>query len=1302
MPRGERPLGPGDDVLVAFARDLRRLRVRAGSPTYRELGGRAHFSASALSEAAGGRKFPSLAVTVAYVAACGGDTGEWETRWRHTAARLAASTTTDPEKSRTDSVANSEEPAPYVGLVAFQPSDAEWFFGRDALVTELVTRLYERRFLGVFGPSGCGKSSVLRAGLVARLNTQNTPGNTGCPVVVFTPGRHPVEECAVRLAGLLGQSPAAVRDELAADPASLHMRVRQALIGHPDGVDLVVVVDQFEEVFTLCADTQERTQFVDALITAATAETSRTRVVLGVRADFYGYCARYPQLVDALRDGQVMVGPMSVDELRQAITQPAEHAGCRVETGLVTRMVSEAAGQPGVLPLVSHALLETWRRRRGTTLTLTGYQAAGGIHHALALTAETVYTQLDNHQQQVARQIFLRLIALGEGTEDTKRRVPRRELDIHTTETDTADTGTVLNRLTSVRLITVDQDGVELAHEALIQHWPRLREWLATDRDGLRIHRDLTHATHTWQALDRDPEALYRGIRLARAQEWATGGDRALNPTEREFLHTSLATQAREHAATTRRTRWLRQLVAVLGVLLLVAVVAVGVAVRAQQTANEQRKTALAQKALHEASAMRASNPALAWQLALAAYRLDPTKPARDTLHEIVAAPYATLLDNAMGSVFGASVSADGRLLATVGHSERSRISLWDISDPLRPRRLPTLPHMNTFGSSLAFSPNDRTLAITGDGSTQLWDLTDPHHPRPLAELPDDGMNPLTGEAGTAVAFSPDGRVLATARSDTTTHLWDITDVHHPVRRATLPNGPDTGTNPGLRGGVAFSPRGHVLATTARDQTTRLWDITNPHDPQPLGALTDHTGSPLTIAFSPDGSVLATGSDDMTGQLWDLTDPRRPRLLTDLTGHAGAVLALAFSPDGHTLATASGDRTTRLWNIADVRQPSELSIATGHTLPVRAVIFSPDGRTLITGGADETVRLEDISRLVLASHAGSVLSVAYRPQGDIAATSSDDKTVRLWDLTDQNRPRQIRVIHTDDEVTSVSFSPNGRLLLTNSRETIHLWEVADPTTPQELTSLRATGFASAAFSPHGGILATADPFEQINSYIGPRVRLLNISDPNQPQPIGWIPASADIVAFSPNGYVVTASSGGDVNWWDITDPSKPQYMASIITDARIKALNISGNILAVSNPEKRRTQLWDLADPRHAKTLSTIPIGGNGETNSVSFSPDGRRLATTGTDRTAQIWDISNPRQPVAHTTLPHAAEVLAVAFSPDGNTILTTDEDHFIRQWHTDVEDLATRICDTAYPRLTTTEWQRHFPNVNYQPPCQ
>ena len=941
MPRGERPLGPGADVLLRFAGELRRLREQAGSPTYRELATRAHYSPAALSEAAGGRKLPTLAVTLAYVSSCGGDTAGWLARWQETAAELAD-----------DGAGNGDEPradageAPYVGLAAFQAADAARFFGRDGFVDELVARVRESRFLGVFGPSGYGKSSVLRAGLVARLE----PG----PVVVLTPGAHPLEECAVRIASVLGESAAALRAEFAADPENLHLRVRQAMDG--EDADLVLVVDQFEEVFTLCADDDERTWLIDALVSAARADTSRTRVVLGVRADFYGHCARHPSLVAALQDAQLLVGPLDEDGLREVIVKPAEQAGLRVETALVARLVSVGAKQPGALPLLSHVLLETWRRRRGTTLTLGGYESAGGLRHALTRTAENVYAGLDPAGQAVVKQLFLRLCALGDGTDDAKRRVSREEL------ADLPGAAELLERLAAVRLVTLDRDNVELAHEALIRHWPRLREWLTEDRDGLRTHRQLTDAAHAWKSLHRDAGALYRGARLARAQEWADGlhgvAAAVLSPLEREFLHASRSALVAERTAERLRTRRQRRLVAVLVALLVLATITTVSAVLAQHDATEQRNAAAAQRVITQATLLVRSDPVLAEQLALAAYRLAPTAENKDSLMRIVAATGERQVDQV-------GFARDGPIWGV--HIGETTVSVADVTaqDPRRqgyPLTTPTGATPTGATSTgkaegpsvdaMAFASDGRTLAMVTQGRRiQAWDLTALPDHTPLASFvaPRSMCQPTCSQ----LALHPDGRLVAVASSKGGAWLLRVGS-----GATVLGHVPLTGV--GLRG-IAFSPDGRMLATAEESGRVVLWDVSDPAAPALLGVI--RTGSVTYalngswIAFSLGSRLIATAGPENTVVLYDISDPRRPRFSRRLDGHDESVSSVSFSPDGSMLATASADQTTVVWDLRQPQPPREVGrLSADLEVPHRAS-FAPDGHTVATVGKGQGLLL---------------------------------------------------------------------------------------------------------------------------------------------------------------------------------------------------------------------------------------------------------------------------------------------------------------------------------------------------------
>jgi WD40 repeat protein len=861
VPRPERPLDLDGTVLVQFAVDLRRLRQDAGGPTYRELANRGGYSATTLAEAAGGRRFPSLEVTLAYVRACDGDVERWERRWHSLASELNATVVAEPD---------DYDEAPYVGLSAYRAEDASRFFGRERLVEDLRARVERQKFVAVFGPSGSGKSSLIRAGLIPALPRH----------VLLTPGEHPLRMVS----------------EFPPDP------------------ETVIVVDQFEEVFTLCQAQEERSRFI--------AELLGRRVVLGVRADFYSHCCMIPELAAALQDAQFTVGPMTAEELRHAITLPAMRANCTVESDLAATLVAHAHGRAGVLPLLSHALLETWRRRSGNRLTLTGFQAVGGIDGALAKTAEAVYGSFDVRQQDRARDLFRRLAVLGEGTEDTKRRVSPAELD------DDQDTAVVLDRCTAARLVVRGTDSIEITHEALIRTWPRFREWLSNDRDGQRVHRELTHATDAWEQLDRDGSALYRGARLAIAREWATRSQ-ALTTRERAFVEASTDAEAEEHVLARRRAKRLTYLVGVLAVLLVVSAATTIYAVRARDEITSQRNSAIALNLASEAVVEHRSNPSLGLQLGLVAHRLAATRKTRDG----VLSTLATVVKAHDEEVYAATFNKDG-VLATAGR-DRS-INLWNVSDRRRPVRLRTLTGHTGAVRALAYSPDGEVLASSGDdGTVRLW--TDQGQ---VASLPGEG--PVR-----SVSFSSDGHTVAAGSSTGVVRRWNAGDPRNPVELAPL-----RGHTDAVRA-VAFSPDGRTLATGGDDHSVRLWQ-----DGAEIATLSSNRIDVYDLTFSPDGHTLAVGSgNDKPVRLWDVSDPRKPSEHPSLTGHEDVVGSVEFSPDGRTLASGSDDRTVRLWNVSDPRHVTEIATLSGAAIAVADIAFSPDGRTLVWTMFDPTMRL---------------------------------------------------------------------------------------------------------------------------------------------------------------------------------------------------------------------------------------------------------------------------------------------------------------------------------------------------------
>ena len=419
--------------------------------------------------------------------------------------------------------------SPYMGLRYFDTSDADLFYGREALTAELLKRVKDESFLAIVGASGSGKSSVARAGLIPAWKKENEKG----VIHVITPTAHPLESLAASLTRNSESVTATstLMDDLARDARSLRLYVKKAL----GEKKLLLLVDQFEETFTLCKDFDERKAFIENLLPLAD-DDSTARVVITLRADFYHHCFEYEDLRLALQKHQENIGAMTMDELMQAITAPAEANGWNFQPGLVDLILQDIGTEPGALPLLSHALLETWKRRQGRTLTLQGYTDAGGVKKAITQTAEGVYDKLSPIEQNIARGIFLRLTELGEGVQDTRRRVKMNELG-QNKEQDAVSK--VLKTLTDARLVTAEEDSAEVAHEALIREWGTLRKWLDEDRESLRLHRHVTESAKEWVRRGKEASELYRGTRLKQLQDWMKEHNEALSSLEREFVHAS-------------------------------------------------------------------------------------------------------------------------------------------------------------------------------------------------------------------------------------------------------------------------------------------------------------------------------------------------------------------------------------------------------------------------------------------------------------------------------------------------------------------------------------------------------------------------------------------------------------------------------------------------------------------------------------------------------------------------------------------------------------------------------------------
>ncbi|MFI8531379.1 WD40 repeat domain-containing protein [Streptomyces aquilus] len=1254
MGRPERSLDPTAGPVARLAHELRELRKAAGSPSYRTMTETAGFSATTLSQAAAGERLPSLAVVRGYVRACGGDPDAWEPRWKDAEAEAAGEVRDD-----------DADVVPYRGLARFEPADQGLFFGRARLTEDLLQLVCGHRFAAVFGASGSGKSSLLRAGLIPRL--QKEIAGRGRPAVlrVLTPGDRP----ATTYGHLL--TPAA------------------------DEPESWVVVDQFEEVFTLCRDRAERARFIDLLL-AARDPDSRLRVLIAVRADFYARCGEHRGLADTLCGAGLLVGPMTAQELREAVVKPAQEVGLLVERELTARIVEEVLDEPGGLPMLSHALLETWRRRKGRVLTLTAYQAAGGVRGAIAASAEEAYGQLTEEQADAARRLLLRMAEPGQGTPDTRRPLTRAERQ----EWACPHVPVVVERLARARLLTVDEDTVQLAHEALITSWPRLRGWIEENRERLRHHRRLTEAARVWLEHDRDSGALYRGTRLDRVAELFPDHehDAFLTAPEREFLTAALAAREAERRAAARATRRSRAALGVLSAVLAVALIA-GLSAWTQGRDNERHRIDdVARRISAVAEGLSTTDPHTARLLAVAAWRVSRLPETRQALLGALDQPEVDAFsDRAPGDGPFRRLTDSGRTLLSVeGRTWRT----WDVA---RHRRIAEgrLPQA---GLAVEASPDGRLLAVLGRGQgdgVRLWDTAGGRWTGdrlPAASVVDFGVSTYTvrglDDSRAAVHSAADGKLLFEA-ADTVTpsedgrliavcalgkggapQVRDLTDrrtVHGPWER----EGDICGQE---RGQLVLGGGGRRLAAVL-PSGVRVWDVRSGKRLPDLA----RTGVRYA-AFSEDGTFLAL-ADGEEITLWRLGygspvfryslnnqhlgglawDPARPvlRYLEAGTVHTLDVATAVtpawrdrpvdqalISPDGRTLATArrTGDtyrfelRATADGRLLATLPPTPPGVSRDPSRPVRPeytlplLAFTPDGKALAYAVAapgyevsPQRLTVWDVTRgrvrttLDLAEQTSAGAVIALAPGPDVRTlhltrtTAIGELTNETWDLA---RHRRTAVL-TGLSSSHLAVRPDGRLLAGDNR-TASL--PGGRTTGRDL--VQGDEIGALAFSPDGSRFAAGDQTG--------RVAL-------------WDAAVRQREGILPN--VFPELSGGETGWPD-------------------------------GGP-----------DPISDDTSEAV--------SALAVSPDGRTLAVGGEAGSLQLWDIATQR-PLGGLLSTPGDPIDTVAFGPDSGTVYAGSAHVPLQRYVIDPARAVATVCARAGAReLTRAQWRTYLRDVPYREVC-
>ncbi|MDJ0619727.1 MAG: CHAT domain-containing protein [Calothrix sp. MO_192.B10] len=1067
---------------------------------------------------------------------------------------------------------------PYRGLYAFREQDAHLFFGREEFTQNLVAAVRKKPLVAVVGPSGSGKSSVVFAGLVPQLK-QDTLANW--QIIHFRPGNNPIEGLARAFTPLLwfedenAQRLFELELQVAVEQDSQALyRIIEIYVQQNPGTRLVLIADQFEELYTLAPE-EQRQPFLDALLTACNKAPSFT-LVITLRADFYGYALSYRPFSNALQGAVLNLGPMSRQELHSAIAKPAAKIQLGLEDGLTNRIVNEIGHEPGRLPLLEFALTQLWEQRENGRFTHQAYNKIGGVSLALGEYAEQVYTQLCEDDRNKAQQVFIQLVRLGEGAEATRRLATRSQVKNWDLVTHLASKRLVVTNRNSER----GEETVEIVHEALIKSWGRLEQWLLDNEDFLRWRNRLEDAMGEWKSHSNHEDYLLRKAPLVEAEGWWQKRAEEISGSQGNFIQKSL--ELRKHHQRNQK-------LTISGIAVVLLTIT-GIAVWNWRKAEDSERKAN----VSEIQAIAKSSPALlasnqyldalveAIKAGQKLKKLGSAADPKTRMQVILAlreAVYEGLERNRFsghrGNVYSLTFSPNGKTIASASEDKTIKISNLD------GRVLKTLTGHSGTIFSVVFSPNGKTIASASfDRTIKIWNL--------------DGngslLKTLTGHKGAvnSVTFSPDGKTIASASEDKTIKIWNL-------------DGSLLTTLTGHKGAVnsvTFSPDGKTIASASEDKTIKLWSL----DSGKSKTLGKHNGPGTSVTFSRNGKKLASTSWDGRIKLWNVNG-QSTQEITIYAEHNHMIFNLSFSPDGKMLASASADNTIKFWSL-DFQKPL---ILTEHSGAVTSVIFSPDNKTIASASEDKSIKLWSLDgRLLqtLTGHSGAVTSVIFSPDNKTIASASEDKSIKLWSL--DGRLLQTLTGHSG-AVTSVIFSPDNKTIASASEDkSIKIWSL-------DGRLLKTFGNhdgvpASITFSTDGKMIAYASSDGTIK---------LRSLDGGKPKTLGKHDGAPASITFSNDDKMIASGSdNARIKLWSLDGDELKTLVGHSST---VTSLSFSpDNKTLASGSEDNTIKIWSV-DGEELSTFSRHKR----DVTSLSFSPDGKMLVSSDANNTVILWNLN-------------------------------------------------------------------------------